>query len=70
MRSSSLSHTHHTLIFLQVRDLEARLLAEREEKGRLMEEKTALQARLMKLRDAGTVGEPMPGQCIHSNLKP
>ncbi len=40
---------------LQVRDLEARLIAEREEKGRLMDEKQALGARLAKLRDAGTV---------------
>jgi hypothetical protein len=31
-------------------------LAEREEKGRLMDEKQALGARLAKLRDAGTVG--------------
>lgn len=40
---------------LQVRDLEARLLAEREEKAALLEEKQAVQARLMKLREAGTV---------------
>ena len=31
------------------------MLAEREEKGRLMEEKQALGARLMKIKDAGTV---------------
>ncbi|KAF5831835.1 P-loop containing nucleoside triphosphate hydrolase protein [Dunaliella salina] len=39
---------------LQVRDLEARLLVEREEKAALVEDKTALQGRLMQLRDAGT----------------
>jgi len=38
-----------------VRDLEARLLAEREEKAALVEDKAALQGRLMQLRDAGTV---------------
>lgn len=40
---------------LQVRDLEARLLAEREEKAVLVEDKAALQGRLMQLREAGTV---------------
>jgi hypothetical protein len=38
-----------------VRDLEARLLAEREEKAALVEDKAALQGRMMQLRDAGTV---------------
>ncbi|MEW5296845.1 MAG: hypothetical protein WDW36_000096 [Sanguina aurantia] len=38
----------------KVRDLEARLLSEREEKATLLEEKQALAARLMKLRDAGS----------------
>jgi hypothetical protein len=52
-------HQHRSFAgnsLMQVRDLEARLLAEREEKGRLMDEKQALGARLAKLRDAGTVG--------------
>eukprot|EP00983_Pelagomonas_calceolata_P092847 1157713-Pelagomonas_calceolata.AAC.1 len=48
-------HTH-THAFTQVRDLEARLLVEREEKAALVEDKAALQGRLMQLRDAGTVG--------------
>uniref|UniRef100_A0A7S3VM07 Kinesin motor domain-containing protein n=1 Tax=Dunaliella tertiolecta TaxID=3047 RepID=A0A7S3VM07_DUNTE len=38
----------------RVRDLEARLLVEREEKAALVEDKAALQGRLMQLRDAGT----------------
>jgi hypothetical protein len=37
-----------------VRDLEARLLEEREEKASLLSEKQALAARLAKLKDAGT----------------
>jgi hypothetical protein len=38
----------------QLRDLEARLLQEREEKAVLAGEKSALMARLAKLKDAGT----------------
>ncbi|KIZ06413.1 Kinesin-like protein FLA10 [Monoraphidium neglectum] len=38
----------------RVRDMEARLLEEREEKAALAAEKAALQARLAKLKDAGT----------------
>lgn len=49
-------HTPHpqSLNTPQVRDLEARLNAEREELATLSHEKQALQARLSKLREAET----------------
>ncbi len=54
----------------QVRDLEARLLAEREEKASLLEEKQALQARLMKLREAGTVRARPPTHTLSAPPSP